>query len=264
MNSTIDIIIPVYNEGENIIPVLDSFRRHVKTPYRVLICYDRDDDNTLTALRDYPVDGFDLVYVKNKGKGALGAVVTGFAASSADGVLVFPADDDYNAGKIDAMFARLQEGNDIVMACRMMPGGNMVGCPWVKACLVRSAAFFLHRVVGLPARDPTNGLRLFSRRVIETIPVETEAGFAYSLELLVKVHRLGWKVAELPAEWYERTAGQSRFKVFKWAPQYLVWVRYAMGTAFLRNGPETVKRVVKSSSVDPPGDGVDPRSARAD
>ena len=264
MSPLLDIIIPVYNEGENIIPVLDSFRRHVKTEYRVLICYDRDDDNTLTALRDYSVEGFDLIYVKNQGKGALGAVVTGFGASAAESVLVFPADDDYNAPKIDAMVERLGEGNDIVMACRMMPGGNMVGCPWVKACLVRSAAFFLHRVVGLPARDPTNGLRLFSRRVIDTIPIETEAGFAYSLELLVKVHRLGWKVAELPAEWYERTAGQSRFKVMKWAPQYLVWVRYAMATAFLRRGPETVKRTSNAKSVDRAAGGVRPLNTHTD
>lgn len=240
MCAELDIVIPVYNEGANIVPVLDSLRRHIKTPYRVMICYDHDDDNTLVALRDYPVAGFELTFVKNRGRGALGAVVTGFESSSAAAVLVFPADDDYNAPRLDQMVERFREGADIVMACRFMPGGKMVGCPWLKAFLVRSTGIFLHRIVGLPARDPTNGLRLFSRRVIERIPVETQAGFAYSLELLAKTHRLGWNVSEVPVEWYERKAGQSRFKVFKWAPQYLTWVWYAMATVLLRRGPETV------------------------
>ena len=52
----LDIVIPVYNEGENILPVLESFKRHVTTPCRVLICYDHESDNTLPAVRAYPQD----------------------------------------------------------------------------------------------------------------------------------------------------------------------------------------------------------------
>jgi glycosyltransferase involved in cell wall biosynthesis len=52
----LDIVIPVYNEGDNILPVLDSFKRHVKTPCRVLLCYDHEDDNTLPAVRAYAQD----------------------------------------------------------------------------------------------------------------------------------------------------------------------------------------------------------------
>src|ERR1043165_7188529 len=93
----LDIVIPVYNEGENIVRVLDSFRKHVQTPCRVLICYDREEDNTLPVIRAYPQDAFTLQLVKNRGKGALGAVLSGFEASTAPAVLMYPADDDYNA-----------------------------------------------------------------------------------------------------------------------------------------------------------------------
>ena len=79
-------------------------------------------------------------------------------------------------------------------------------------------------VARVPTHDATNGLRLFSRRVVQQIPVESEAGFTYSIELLVKVHRLGWPIAETPFLWRERTAGQSRFRVLKWLPGYLRWV----------------------------------------
>src|SRR5437868_915459 len=96
----LDIVIPVYNERENIVRVLDSLDRHVKTPFRVLICYDQDEDDTLPALSNYHPQHFDVVLVKNRGKGAFGAVVSGFAASTAPAVLVFPADDDYNAPRL--------------------------------------------------------------------------------------------------------------------------------------------------------------------
>jgi glycosyltransferase involved in cell wall biosynthesis len=240
MPTELDIVIPVYNEGANIIGVLDSLRRHVKTPFRILICYDHDHDDTLVALRDYSADGTELLFVKNRGRGALGAVLTGFEVSTAPAVLVLPADDDYNAPQLDQMVEQFRSGADIVIACRFMPGGAMVGCPWVKAVLVRATGFLLYRLARLPARDPTNGFRLFSRRVIDRIPVTSKVGFAYSLELLVKAHRLGWNVAEVPVHWFERKAGQSRFKVFKWAPQYLVWVCYAIETSVFRRGPDTV------------------------
>ena len=70
--------------------------------------------------------------------------------------------------------------------------------------------------------------RLFSRRVIERIPVESDQGFCYSIELLVKAHRLDWPVAEVPVRWIERRHGQSRFRVLKWLPAYLRWYGYAL------------------------------------
>jgi hypothetical protein len=240
MSAELDIVIPVYNERENIIRVLDSLRRHVRTPFRVLICYDRDNDNTLEALRDYPVEGFALDFVKNRGQGALGAVLSGFEASTAPAVLVFPADDDYNAPRLDVMMDRFRDGCEIVAASRFMAGGCMVGCPWLKAALVRASAFALHYVARVPTHDPSNGFRLFSKRVLGTLPIESTVGFAYSIELLVKCHRLGWPIGEVPVSWFERTAGQSRFRVLRWLPQYLRWFGYAFATTYLFRGPGSV------------------------
>jgi glycosyltransferase involved in cell wall biosynthesis len=239
MKAELDIVIPVYNEGRNIIPVLDSLAAGVKTPFRVLICYDRDDDDTLTALADYKK--CSVAFIKNRGKGALGAVLSGFEAADAAAVLMMPADDDYNAPIIDPMMEQFRAGCDIVCPSRFMRGGCMVGCPPVKATLVRTAAFVLKYLLRLPTHDPTNGFRLFSKRLLNDLPVETEAGFAYSLELLAKADRLGLKVAEVPARWFERKAGKSRFKVFKWAPIYMEWVNYVLATRLLRRGPQTVK-----------------------
>lgn len=231
----LDMVIPVYNEGENILALLDSLRTHVKTPLRVLICFDHDNDTTLPAVAGYPKsDRLELMPVKNEGKGVHGAIMTGFAASQSSAVLVMPADDDYNAPILDAMIAKMEaEQADIVCASRFMPGGCITGCPLLKAGLVRVSSFTLYYCARLPTHDASNGFRLFSRRVITEIPIESQRGFAFSIELLVKAHRRDWTICEVPAQWHERSEGSSRFHVLKWLPTYLRWYFYAFATTWL-------------------------------
>ena len=239
----LDIIIPVYNEGANILRTLQSIMRDVKTPLRVLICYDREDDDTLPVIESNrgTLGAATITLVRNKGRGVHGAVLTGFTASSSPYVVVLPADDDYNANILDAMVAQAESGCDIVCASRFMPGGSMVGCPWLKAMLVRTGNFTLYHLARLPTRDATSGFRLFSRRVIEEIVVESDRGFCYSIELLVKCHRLGWHIGEIPARWYERAHGDSRFQVIRWLPAYMRWYLYAFATTYLRRPAQSVR-----------------------
>jgi glycosyltransferase involved in cell wall biosynthesis len=242
MTVELDIVMPVYNEGHNIVATLAALARSVKTPARVLICYDDPNDDTLPAIRANPQAqaGLRVEFVRNIGRGAHSAVMTGFAASTAPFVLMCAADDDYNAPMLDRMVALARSGCDIVCASRFMPGGTMVDCPLIKAALVRTANFTLHRFARLPTHDASNGFRLFSRRVIDRIAIESNQGFCYSIELLVKAHRLGWKIAEVPVQWFERRHGASRFRVLRWLPAYLRWYAYAFATTFLRQPPETV------------------------
>ncbi len=240
----LDIVIPVYNEGVNIVPTLRALARDVNTPVRILICYDREDDDTLPAIRKNreSFNSLAIKFVRNRGRGAHGAVLTGFSSGDAPYVLVFPADDDFNAGMIDSMVAEAENGCDIVCASRFMAGGNMVGCPWLKAVLVRLASFTLYHFARLPTHDASSGFRLFSRRVLDEIEIELERGFCYSIELLVKCHRLGWHIGEVPAQWFERTRGSSRFQVIRWLPDYLRWYTYAFATAYFRRPAESVRR----------------------
>ena len=112
MNSEIDIVIPVYNEGENILATLGALARDVKTPARVLICYDHENDNTLSAVRSHPdvYRGIEIEFVRNPTRGAHGAVMAGFAASTAPIVVSYPADDDFNAGILDDMADLIRSG----------------------------------------------------------------------------------------------------------------------------------------------------------
>jgi glycosyltransferase involved in cell wall biosynthesis len=231
---SVDIVIPVYNEDENILRVLQAFRTQVKTPIQVLICYDHKDDSTLAALKNSGLMDEHILVVKNRFKGAHGAVRSGFLESNADAVITYMADDDYNAGLVDKLIISFGQGNELVAPSRFIRGGGFEGCNWLKSVLVRTASWTLHAFARVPIHDATNGFRLFSRRLLENVQLESSEGFTYSIELLVKCHRLDWKMAELPAKWYERTSGQSHFKVFQWASSYLRWYFYAFSTTYLR------------------------------
>ena len=104
----------------------------------------------------------------------------------------------------------------------------------LKSVLVRAASYSLYYLSSIPVKDASNGFRLFSRKLLNEVEIESEVGFAYSLELLAKCNRLKYKISEVPAMWEERSEGQSRFKIFKWLPQYLKWYVYGILTTWLK------------------------------
>src|SRR5439155_22611155 len=95
MNTQLDIVIPVYNEGHNIVAVLAALKHALATPARVLICYDHTEDDTLPAIHANgdAFAGLPVELVRNTSRGVHGAIMTGFAKSTAPFILMFPADD---------------------------------------------------------------------------------------------------------------------------------------------------------------------------
>ena len=238
MNSLdLDIVIPVYNEGDNIIPVLDALQKHVLSKFRVFICYDFDEDNTLSTISAAPPYPFEIILTKNtKQRGLHGAVITGFEASTAPAVMMMPADDQFNAHIIDKLVQKQKDGIDVVCPSRFVYGSQVRGYPWLRYITVRTAAFILYHMAFVPVHDPTNGFRLFSRRTIDTFTIESTVGGTFSIELMLKCHRMGWPIAEIPASWYERSAGVSRFRFLPWIPHYLAWLIYGFKTTYFFKG----------------------------
>ena len=236
----IEIVIPIFNEGKKVIKLLDLFQSNIKNKIRVLLCYDLDTDNIFeykSVLKDYK---FNVTLVKNPTTGPCAAIKKGLYFGNSDCVIVYPADDLLNIDIIDKMYESFKRENDIVVASRFIRGGSMKGCPLLKSILVRLASSTLYMLSSIPVRDASNGFRLFSRKLLNTVTVESTVGFAYSLELLVKCQRLKLKIYEIPAQWEERSEGSSRFKIFKWLPEYLKWYFYGLSTFWLRKGPEEI------------------------
>lgn len=240
----LEIVIPIYNEGENVIKLLRQFESLIKNEFRVLLCYDDDDDNIFDYKNDIKKFKFEVLLVKNPDKGPCAAIKKGLNYGNSDCVIVYPADDFLNTNIIDKMYFSFKEGNDIVVASRFIKGGSMVGCPLLKSVLVRVASSTLYFFSSIPVKDASNGFRLFSRKLLDTVDIESTVGFAYSLELLAKCNRLKLKIYQIPAKWEERSEGSSRFKILKWLPQYLRWYFYGLGTTWLRKSPQDVKKKV--------------------
>lgn len=241
----LDIVIPAYFEGENILDVLHSLQKHVKCSFRVLICYDLDEDDTLSVIKKHPPFNFKIIFIKNKRIGLHGAVVSGFEASSAESIMMMPADDIWNARIIDEIVQKQKSGVDVVCPSRFMKGGGLEGYPKLKYIIVRSAAFLMYKLAFIPTHDPTNGFRSFSKKVINSIPIESKEGGTYSIELLVKCHRLKLKIEEIPSIWIERKSGKSKFNMWKWIPHYFEWFLYGFATTYFRRKNVNLKCRIK-------------------
>ena len=155
--------------------------------------------------------------------------MTGIEHSNSSSLIIFPADDLINQNIIDKMYNKFQEGCQVVVASRFMEGGSMKGCPLLKSILVRTASWTLYFFRVFLFEMQAMVLDSFQRSV-DYVEIESNKGFTYSIELLVKCRRLGWKIGEVPAKWEERSAGTSRFKVMQWAPGYIKWYLYGLNT----------------------------------
>lgn len=227
-----EIVIPVFNEGEKVLKLMELFERNIKNNFRVLFCYDLANDNIFELDDQLKKFNFEIKYVKNPLKGPCSAIKEGFKLAKSDCVIVYPADDFLNYNILDKMYNEFLNGSHIVAASRFAKGGSMKGCPIIKSILVRSASFTLYYLSSIPIKDASNGFRLFSKRLLNSVKIESKSGFAYSLELLVKAERMKMKITQIPSRWEERTKGKSRFKVFKWFNQYLIWYFYGIRTSW--------------------------------
>lgn len=225
------VVVPVYNEGANIATTVEEARRTLPGEYEFLIVYDFDEDNTLPAVAKIPADKRPehLRLVKNTlGRGVRYAIEAGMRAAQAPIVVVMMADLSDDLPKVGEMVRRAENGAAVVAASRYMEGGYQFGGPWLKGMMSRTAGLTLHHIAGLPTHDPTNSFKAYRKDFLDTQKIETEAGFALGLELTAKAHASGRRVEEIPASWYDRTAGESRFRLMKWMPVYLKWYFYAM------------------------------------
>lgn len=228
----ISIVVPVYNEAENIVPFLRDVEEHVKEPHETLLVYDFPEDTTLPAVKAMEPPAPSARLVENKlGRGVLNALKAGFQVAQGDVIVVMMADRSDEPRDVDRMAQLVREGADVVAGSRYCKGGRQEGGPLVKRTLSRLAGVSLHYLAGLPIKDATNNFRAYSRRVL-ALPIEGQASFALAMELTLKAHWQGWKVTEVPTTWRDRTAGQSRFRTFAWMPHYLRWYLQAMGRAW--------------------------------
>jgi dolichol-phosphate mannosyltransferase len=231
----LDIIMPVFDEDKVIERTLKKIKANVKTPYNVFIIYDYDEDTTLPKVHKF-LKEMPLITIKNGyGRGVLNAIKTGFEKSRADYKVIVMADLSDRIETIDEMYEKAEVGaHDIVCGSRYMKGGRHIGGPKLKRILSRIAGRSLHLLTGIPTHDITNAFKLYSKKVVREITIESTGGFEYSMEIVIKAYNRGFRISEVPTEWTDRTGGESKFQMKKWLLDYLYWYCYAVCTIWLK------------------------------
>ena len=228
------IVIPVYNEGDNILATLQEIRSKVTVPATISLVYDSESDTTLPPVKQVQAEFLPPIRLISNayGRGALNAIKTGLETAETELIIVSMADLSDPPEVMNEMVRAAREQNAaIVCASRYMKGGRQIGGPPLKSFLSRTAGLLLCWVGRLPTHDPTNSFKLYRKSFLATTAIQSTGGFELGIELVVKAHKSGQVVTEVPTVWRDRVAGKSNFKLWKWLPHYLRWFFYAFSAA---------------------------------
>jgi dolichol-phosphate mannosyltransferase len=259
----VSVVIPAYNEGEQIVPCLQRILEAVTLPCEILVVVDMPEDTTLPVVEQMSTrDGRLRVLINSYGRGPANAIRYGIDHARAPVAVVTMADGSDDPRQIDDLTRLVERGVVVAAASRYMPGGQQVGGPLIKSAVSRAAGRSLQLLTRVGTRDATNSFKAYSTDFVREVGVDSRAGFEIGIELTAKAKRLGRPVAEIPTIWLERSAGVSSFKVAAWIPQYLRWYRLAFGPrvdvdhllTLTRNGSQQESR----PSLPPDVDGMTP------
>jgi len=232
----LSVVLPVYNEGEAVAPIIRALVERIHVPCEILVVYDFDGDKTVPVARALASElpAAEIV-AHGSDRGVLNALKAGIAAARAPYVLVSMADGSDEPEVVDRMVELARDGADLVAASRYMKGGHQIGGPRLKRLMSRTAGLSLHWFAGVPIHDPTSNFKLYSRRFLDSVTIESTAGFELALELSVKATLARRRLAEVPTTWRDRTSGKSNFKLRQWLPNYLHWYVVAFRGRFSRS-----------------------------
>lgn len=228
-NQQIQILVPVYNEGENVLELYQGLKQD-GVPYDSLnFVYDMDEDTTLPFIQRMREGDERVAALKNEiGPGVVNALQYAFSRSANGPVIVLMGDNSDKLSIVPEMIELWKGGATIVSPSRYMKGGEQHGGGIIKAGLSRLAGTSL-KLLGFPTADPTNNFKLYDGAWLREQKIESEGGFEIALELCTKAFEQRKSIVELPTVWRDRTMGESRFKLMKWLPHYLRWYFKCIG-----------------------------------
>ena len=230
MKPQVSVVIPVYQEGENIVACLERILREVTLPCEVLCVHDTPDDSTVTYVDKINREDERVRAVLNTyGRGPANAIRFGIDEASAPVAVVTMADGSDDPRQIDDLARLVDRGVVVAAASRYMPGGQQVGGPRLKGMMSRWAGRTLHWFARVGTRDATNSFKAYSTAFVRNVGIDSRTGFEIGLELTAKATRLRLPVAEIPTIWLDRQLGESSFDLGRFLPGYLRWYRFAFG-----------------------------------
>ena len=209
----VTVVLPTYNEIENLPEIASAIRDH---GYALLIVDDNSPDGT-GALADELARADERVSVLHrKEKQGLGpAYAAGFdEALSAGAVVVVEMDADFSHDPKDLprLIAAVEDGADLAIGSRYVPGGATPDWPPVRRFISRGGNLYARIMLGIPTRDATAGFRAFSAEALGRLPYASAeaSGYGFQVEMAWRAHQEGLDVVEVPIVFRDRTRGTSK------------------------------------------------------
>jgi dolichol-phosphate mannosyltransferase len=209
------LLLPTYNEAENIEPIVRAAREQLRDGDRILIVDDNSPDGTgeIADRLAREIDGVDVLH--RAGKQGLGrAYLAGFAHAlegGADLVLEMDSDFSHDPADIPRLIAAAADA-DLVLGSRYVAGGSVTDWGLVRRIVSRGGSWYARVVLGVKVRDLTGGFKCFRRSVLETLDLETvhADGYGFQIELTYRAIKAGFKVVEIPIVFRDRRVGESK------------------------------------------------------
>ena len=212
----LSIVVPTYNESQNIVRILDSTAETL-SPYttaEIIVVDDNSPDGTaeIANLHAKNISDNKKLYVeiiRREGKfGLSSAIIAGIQSATGDLLVVMDGDFSHPPQVIPSIIEGLQDSNcDIVIASRYIKGGSIIGWPFKRRLMSKGATKIAQYGLGIEVRDPVSGFFAFRRDIIHGIKFDA-IGYKMLLEILVKTK--GARIKEIPYTFTNRRMGTSK------------------------------------------------------
>jgi len=209
------VVLPTYNEAENIATVLRRVRASVPDAH-ILVVDDGSPDGTADLADECARALGGITVMRRPSPSGLGAAYrAGFRWGLDRGyeVLVeMDADLSHDPDTLPALLGEIDDGADLVIGSRYVPGGVAVGWPWARRAISKIGCRYAQLMLRLPTRDATSGFRAYRADALRAVDLETVRanGYGFQIEMAFRVTNVGGDVREIPIEFRERTAGTSK------------------------------------------------------
>lgn len=211
------VIIPTYNESENITGILHAIF-NLNEGFNVLVIDDGSPDGTAAIVKELQTKFAGSLFLEErKGKLGLGtAYIHGFKWAIARGYnFIFEIDADFSHNPVDLprlYNACKNEGADVAVGSRYTRGGGVVNWPANRIALSKGASLYTRIITWMPVKDPTAGFVCYKREVLETINLDhiRFVGYAFQIEMKFAAWKLGFRIKEVPIIFQDRTHGTSK------------------------------------------------------
>lgn len=210
------VIIPTYNEIENIAAIIDAVMA-LADGFDVLVVDDGSPDGTAACVREKAGQYPDRVHLlERSGKLGLGtAYIAGFKWALGRGyeyITEMDADFSHNPADLPRLLAACRDGADVAVGSRYVSGVNVVNWPIGRVLMSYYASAYVRLVTRMKIRDTTAGFVCWNRRVLEAIDLDAVEfrGYAFQIEMKYTAHSRGFKVTEVPIVFVNRVLGSSK------------------------------------------------------